>query len=91
MRQEEVTVAKKTRDEMIAYHEAQLAKLKGSVGELTKESDGVTELLAAFDKVVVSNKVSATDVIKNLSKFKRLGLKIESVERKPRQPRKSKE
>ena len=48
-------MAKKTRDEMIAYHEAQLAKLKGSVGELTKESDGVTELLAAFDKVVVSN------------------------------------
>ena len=84
-------MAKKTKDEMIAYHEAQLAKLKGSAGELTKDSAGVAELLSAFDKVVASNKISATDVIKNLSKFKRLGLKIESVERKPRQPRKPKE
>ena len=84
-------MAKKTRDEMIAYHEAQLAKLKGSVGELTKDSAGVAELLAAFDRVGKDNEISATDLIKNLSKFKRLGLKIESPDRKPRQPRKSKE
>ena len=84
---------KKTKDEMIAYHKAQLAKLEGKSSELTKDSAGVAELLAAFDKVVTENKMSATDVIKNLSKFKRLGLKIESVERKPRQtkPKKSKD
>ena len=84
---------KKTQAELIAYHKAQLAKLEGKSAELTKDSPGVSVLLSAFDQVVTDNKCSATDLIKNLSKFKRLGLKIESVERKPRQtkPKKSKD
>lgn len=75
---------KKTPTELIAYHKAQLAKLEGKSAELTKDSPGVAELLSAFDHVVEANKCSATDLIKNLSKFKRLGLKIESVVRKAR-------
>jgi len=82
---------KKTTEELKAYYKAQLAKLEGKSTELTKDSPGVSSLLSIFDQVATDNKISATDLIKNLSKFKRLGLKIESVERKPRQPRKPKE
>ena len=81
---------KKTKAELLAYHKAQIAKLEGTLGELTKDSPGIADLLSAFDRVVTDNKCSATDLIKNLSKFKRLGLKIESVERKPRQKKTAK-
>lgn len=69
---------KKTKAEMLAYHKAQVAKLEGMSGELTKGSPGVADLIAAFDRVVKDNKCSATDLIKNLSRLKHLGLKIES-------------
>ena len=78
---------KKTKSEMIAYHKAQLTKLEGKSGDLSKESPGVADLISAFDRVVEDNNCSATELIKNLSKFKRLGLKIESPVRKPRQPK----
>jgi len=78
---------KKTVEELKAYYKAQLAKLEGKSAELTKDSPGVSELLAAFDRVGKDNDISATDLIRNLSKFKRLGLKIASVERRPRQPK----
>ena len=78
--------AKKTIDQQIAAAEAKLAKLKAMKEgtALDKTSPGMDQLQAALDVVCKENSCTVVDVIKTVSRLRKLGLKIERPIRKPR-------
>ncbi len=83
--------SKKTKAEKIASLKAQLAKLEAeSDGLIEKAAPGVDKLLAAFDEVCKKNDCKSIVVIRSLSKFKKLGLRIEAPVRKRREPKAAK-
>ncbi|SNR93239.1 hypothetical protein SAMN05192560_1812 [Methylobacillus rhizosphaerae] len=54
----------------------QLQALEQKPAQLNRQSDGMPELIAAFDAVVKTNKVAAVDVFEVLLKAKRTGLTL---------------
>lgn len=54
----------------------QLEALEKKPVELNRQSDGMPELIAAFDTVVKTHKVAAVDVFEVLLKAKRTGLTL---------------
>jgi hypothetical protein len=71
-------------DEKIAEQEAKLKELKaakrnaakGKKKEITRDSDGVANLLAAVDAVAKANKVKKPLLIRAIAKLTRSGLKF---------------
>lgn len=61
------------------------AKAAGKAGALTKESEGMAALFAAMDTVARAHGMKVPEVIKNVARIRRTGLKIENAKR----PRKS--
>lgn len=80
---------KKTPQEMIAFHEEQIAKLKEKVNQVTSTSPGMSELLEAFENAKKQNSLSNIQLINNISRIKRLGLTI-STPIKTRKPKAAK-
>lgn len=81
---------KKTIDEQIAETEAKLKNLRSKKAEqlLGKTAPGMGQLLAAIDAVVAQNgKCKVVDIVKSISKIKRLGLTIAATPRKKREPK----
>lgn len=86
--------AKSTPEQLLAAIEAaekklkeRKAKLLSKLADLSSESKGMQELLAAVQSVADQNKVAVAEVIKAVAKLKRTGLKIEKSVRKPRTPK----
>lgn len=75
---------RRSKEQIIADLEAQIAKLKTnqpakeSQVELTRESAGIPELLAAFDAAATQNSIKSGELIKALARFKRARVKITS-------------
>jgi len=71
-------------DELIAAQEAKLKALKAAkrnagkskAATLTKDSDGMANLIAALDAAATANKVKNPALIKVLAKITRSGLKF---------------
>ena len=79
-----MAVVKKTIQQQIEEAKAKLAKLESKAAEkgLDKSSPGMDQLLTALDVVCKENKCGVIDVIKSVSRLKKLGLKIERPPRK---------
>ena len=75
---------RKTIDEIIAAQEAKLKALKakkrnaakGKKKEITRDSEGVANLLATLEAVAKANKVKKPVLIRALAKLTRSGLKF---------------
>ena len=78
------TRTRKTIDEIIAEQEAKLKALKakkrnavkGKKKEITRDSDGVANLLVQLEGVARANKVKKPVLIRALAKLTRSGLKF---------------
>ncbi len=76
------TRTRRTLDQQIADIEAKLKKLQSKKSgaaekpELTRDSEGMNELLAAFDHVSASNKVKSAEVIALLARIKRTRISV---------------
>lgn len=77
---------KKSLQQQIADAELGLKKLKDKAagGLLTKETAGMDQVLNAIEAVTKSNDCNTIDVLKSISKIKKLGLTITAPDRKPR-------
>lgn len=64
----------------IAALTQQLEELNQKQEPLTRKSEGFPELIAAFDNVVKTHKVTAVDVLEVLLKAKRTGLTLTKPE-----------
>ena len=81
---------RKTLEEMIEDTKARLkeleakSKLKAKSGskDLTKDSEGIAELVAAIEVVSKAHKIKTPEVIKQISRIKRSGLTITNAVRK---------
>lgn len=58
------------------------AKGKNKTTELTKDSNGMTALIAAIDAVVTTHKIAVPEVVKAVAHIKRTGLIITNAVRK---------
>ena len=75
---------RKTIDEIIAAQEAKLKALKakkrnatkGKKKEITRDSEGVANLLATLEEVAKANKVKKPALIRSIAKLTRSGLKF---------------
>ena len=85
--EKKIVAAKKSLDEQIAEAEAKLAKLKAQKSgmALDKTSPGVSQLMVVLDDVCEQNGCGVIDIIKSISRMKKLGLKIDRPPRKPRE------
>jgi hypothetical protein len=78
------TRTRRSIDEKIAEQEAKLKELKaakrnaakGNKKEITRDSDGVANLLAAVDAVAKANKIKKPVLIRAIAKLTRSGLKF---------------
>jgi hypothetical protein len=78
------TRTRRSIDEKIAEQEAKLKELKAAKRnagkdkkkEITRDSDGVANLLAAVDSVAKANKVKKPVLIRAIAKLTRSGLKF---------------
>ena len=77
------TRTRKTIDEIIAEQEAKLKALKAkkrnakkTKKELTRDSEGVANLLATLEEVAKANKVKKPALIRSIAKLTRSGLKF---------------
>ena len=77
------TRTRKTIDEQIAAHEEKLKALKAAKRnaakgkkEITRDSEGVTNLLATLETVAKANKVKKPALIRAIAKWTRSGLKF---------------
>lgn len=79
-----MAATKKTLQQQIDETEAKLKSLKERQADhrLERASPGMDQLLVALDVVVKENKCKVVDVIKSLSKMKKLGLQFTSPTRK---------
>jgi len=82
----------KSLEQQIKAAEEKLARLKAlkDGAALSKTSPGMQELLAALENVCTQNKCKIIDVVKSISKIKRVWYKVEVAARKPKKPREPK-
>jgi hypothetical protein len=80
---------KKGIDEQISALEKRLAKLKEKKANnvLDAASPGMEKLLASLNDVCSQNGCNVIDVLKAISRLKKLGLKMDRPPRKPRTPK----
>lgn len=79
--------ARRTKEERIAALEAQIQQLREKAAapkkvKLTKDSAGIAAVISAIENAAEANQVSASEIIKAVSRFKRTGLKIDDPEQK---------